>query len=703
MPTTRKNKKQTASLFQIPCSKLSEKITSQDAVEIAYKEDIKLIKRKLSQGISTLVSCEAILINYLSNIIIHGLEKSDYILLEDKILTSDNVELQLHKKIEKIDTCKNVILILENVNILTLVKNNFSKDFITFFKKKSKFTILGFVEHRFTLPKFIDNLFELKLEIFGIKRKHISRLITKGEGKKFQSRSLNLYKLHKYTSGFNAVELRKVFSYFYELSQEKEDQVDIYEELRDMTCHSGFKLSHIELENDVAGYYNIKNTLEKEIITPCIIKDKSRKDEEIREIEEFIPKGVLFSGPPGVGKIYFAKALANKLGAVYKIVSSPELKSKWEVDGKTTLRHIFSHARKCAPSIIVFDKLDAFASVKKTYQSSGVEHSMLMQLISEMENIRKEEMVFLLGTTNFLSSIDPALLRAGRFELHIPFSYPNKDDRRYIMQFYSEKFQLNLSTDQVREIVQRTSKYLSLEENVKFSTDNIFTLSRFLKRRLLSNRRSIDENDIDDALAIIGKYKRKIQLSQEEKWRIAVHEAGHCLLSRILQYIENIEVISISTTDADFPEYKFADMESRKLILSKEALFDRVCLCLAGRVAEEIALGDTSTNALFDLDQATNIAQDMVEIYGMGIDTGIMNYRRVNNSFPGERHLSLRSKNLVDREIQNIIQGQNARAQTLINQNRNVLNMLSAALLDQLTLRQEDLTAFFEKYPLTDE
>src|SRR5512138_3278037 len=173
--------------------------------------------------------------------------------------------------------------------------------------------------------------------------------------------------------------------------------------------------------------------LNSEILDTLSKRDKAADPDEISRLEELIPRGMIFWGPPGTGKTYFAKAIAASIGAAITIVSGPELKSKWVGESEERLRQIFHRARQSAPSIIVFDELDSFASSRGTYTGSGVEHSMVNQLLTEMDGFRKEELVFVVGTTNFVESLDQALLRPGRFEFHLQIPWPDADDRRAIL------------------------------------------------------------------------------------------------------------------------------------------------------------------------------------------------------------------------------------------------------------------------------
>src|SRR4029079_17961577 len=162
-----------------------------------------------------------------------------------------------------------------------------------------------------------------------------------------------------------------------------------------------------------------------EILAILAAKDRLADPAHIERIERLIPGGMIFWGPPGTGKTLFAKAMATALGAAITIVSGPELKSKWVGESEENTPQLLHRARQSAPSIIVFDELDSFASARGTYEGSGVEHSMVNQLLTQMDGFHKEEMVFVVGTTNFVEALDPALLRPGRFEFHLHIPYPD--------------------------------------------------------------------------------------------------------------------------------------------------------------------------------------------------------------------------------------------------------------------------------------
>src|SRR5436309_7004861 len=195
---------------------------------------------------------------------------------------------------------------------------------------------------------------------------------------------------------------------------------------------------------------------------------------------------MIFWGPPGTGKTLFAKAMAAAVGAAITVVSGPELKSKWVGESEDNLRQIFQRARQSAPAIIVFDELDSFATARGTYEGSGVEHSMVNQLLTEMDGFHREELVFVVGTTNFVESLDPALLRPGRFEFHLHIPYPDEDARREILRIYDRKMALHMTDETLEHAVRRTDYVVpGAAAGTLFSGDHLNALCRAVARRRL--------------------------------------------------------------------------------------------------------------------------------------------------------------------------------------------------------------------------
>src|SRR5204863_488279 len=263
------------------------------------------------------------------------------------------------------------------------------------------------------------------------------------------------------------------------------------------TLTGALEVPNIDIERDIGGYATVKRQLRSEILDVLTRKDQLIDADEIQRLEELIPKGMIFWGPPGTGKTLFAKGMAASLGAAITVVSGPELKSKWVGESEENLRQIFHKARQSAPAIIVFDELDSFASARGTYTGSGVEHSMVKQLLTEMDGFRKEDLVFVIGRTNFLEILDPALLRPARFECYLHIPYPDDDDRRAILEIYNKKMRLKLSKEAMDYAVRRTCESYPTQTGTRYSGDHLNALCRAVARLRIREDRS-DETTPED-------------------------------------------------------------------------------------------------------------------------------------------------------------------------------------------------------------
>src|SRR5947209_7374111 len=252
---------------------------------------------------------------------------------------------------------------------------------------------LGFKDPSFPLPRVIENLFPHRISLLGIHRERLRHLVTRRESRKF-GREFNPWALYKHVSGMNAVRLRKLLATL-EGEDYPNNPAGAYRQLRQATLGGTLEVPNVSFDRDIGGYAKVKEQLRNEVLNLLARKEQLTGEEQIRAIEELIPKGMIFWGPPGTGKTLFAKAMAAEIGAAVTIVSGPELKSKWVGESEENLRQIFHRARQSAPSIIVFDELDSFASARGMYTGSGVEHSMVNQLFTEMDGFHKEELVFI--------------------------------------------------------------------------------------------------------------------------------------------------------------------------------------------------------------------------------------------------------------------------------------------------------------------
>lgn len=552
-----------------PIAELPASLSYDEAVEAAYREDLDWIEEKLSSGLSVLVECDKQLANYIYKALRKRARSGGgprLRLLSGHPRAPDpnnpmqgNATLTQRLLDELRDAIYNAagdaILAITHLDILTTTTRSSlsveTREAAAIMYENPDLVFLGFTDPAFEIPTVIEKVFAVKHSLIGIARDKLPQLILQREARKFGVETFNPFTLYKYVSGLNAVRCRQILNQIasrVDFDPNVPGSVDaIYRDIRRLTLLGDLEVPRVDLDGDIGGYTKVKDKIKTEILELLRMKDSSTSVDEIRAIEELVPKGMIFWGPPGTGKTFFAKAIATALNATVSIVSGPELKSKWVGESEENLRKVFSQARKSAPSIIIFDEMDSFASARGTYTGSGVEHSMVNQLLTEMDGFRKEELVFVVGTTNFEESLDPALLRPGRFELSIHIPYPGQVDRKEIVTIYRKKFRLNISDEVVDHIVSRTEHYADPRRHIRYSGDHLYALMRGLKREVLRKGevdREITKEDVD---TVIGKKREKHNLNDHERRIVAVHEAGHALLAYVLPYCPSVERVTIDS------------------------------------------------------------------------------------------------------------------------------------------------------------
>jgi cell division protease FtsH len=440
-----------------------------------------------------------------------------------------------------------LVVVLPHLDLLTTSAGGLTaeaREVIPLLYENPELIWLGFKDPSFPLPRVIENLFPHRISLLGIGRSKLRQLITQRESRKF-GREFNPWQLYKHVSGVNAVRLRRLLSTL-EGEDYPADPRRAYRQLRQATLVGALEVPSIDLDRDVGGYARVKQRLRAEILDVMAAKDRSADADEVSRLEELIPRGMIFWGPPGTGKTLFAKGMAASLGAAITVVSGPELKSKWVGESEDNLRQVFHRARQSAPSIIVFDELDSFASARGTYTGSGVEHSMVNQLLTEMDGFRKEELVFVIGTTNFVEILDPALLRPGRFEFHLHIPYPEADDRREILQIYDRKMRLQFSEEALDYAVRRTGRGYMTPTGTPFSGDHLNALCRAVARIRLRDARS-DATTPGDVERALTEWVDRPKMTSAEERVLATHEAGHAVCSLFCTHTPPIERITIES------------------------------------------------------------------------------------------------------------------------------------------------------------
>jgi cell division protease FtsH len=593
-----------------------------------------------------------------------------------------------------------MVLVLPHLDLLTTSQGGLTgeaREVIVLLYENPELVWLAFKDPSFPLPEVIAHLFPHRVNLLGIGRDRLRQLITQKESRKF-GKQFNPWSLYKYVSGINSIRLRKLLA-----SLEGEDYpVDpklAYRQLRQATLTGSLEIPEVDLDRDIGGYTKVKTRLRQEILDVLGRRDQATEEEDIRRLEELIPRGMIFWGPPGTGKTFFAKAMAASIGAAITVVSGPELKSKWVGESEENLRQIFYRARQSAPSIIVFDEMDSFASARGTYTGSGVEHSMVNQLLTEMDGFHKEELVFIVGTTNFVEILDPALLRPGRFEFHLYIPYPEAEDRREILKIYDKKMRLQMNEAALDYAVKRTEDSVEgAAEGTRYSGDHLNALCRSVARiRMREGRR--DETTADDIEQALTQYNEKLNLTPKEEILLSTHEAGHFVTALYCPLHPPPERITIQSERSWAPAYvRFQQDESRRLGMTRKQMLDDLCVLLGGIEAERLLLDDISTGAGgSDLARATMLSHMIVEVYGMGSEaTGLRQFRSPRD---GKRidGISPVQEEEIDRQITVLIRDAQERAAKILKENREQLLALREMLIEKKTLDAKSIGEMLNK------
>jgi len=486
----------------IPESDLPQELTAEESVELAYTETLADTASALRRGIPVLIECDKdmapfVFLNIRNRLRAHEIR---CLYLDGRPQTEEQQNAQcglLGMMIAQLrDAVRGAVdrrvVVLPHLDLLTTSQGGLTaeaKEVIPLLYENPELVWLGFKDPSFSVPAVIENLFPNRFDMVGIPRNRLKNLVTQKESRKF-GREFNPWSLYKYVSGMNAVRLRKLLSTL-ECEDYPTDPKRAYLQIRQATAHGNMEVPQVDLHKEVGGYEKVKKRLQTEILDVLAVKDSKTDAAEIQRLEQLIPRGMIFWGPPGTGKTLFAKAMATAIGAAITIVSGPELKSRWVGESEERIRQIFQRARQSAPSIIVFDELDSFAAARGTYTGSGVEHSMVNQLLTEMDGFHSGELVFVVGTTNFAEILDPALLRPGRFEFHLQIPVPDADDRRAVLKIYDEKMGLEMAESALEFAVRRTGEFVEgAAPGTRYTGDHINALCRSLARIRLREDRS---------------------------------------------------------------------------------------------------------------------------------------------------------------------------------------------------------------------
>jgi cell division protease FtsH len=693
----------------IPEIQLPQELTAEAAVEAAYASTLAEVASDLVRGLPVLVECDKDLMPFLFMNVRARLRQHQLRCLfldgrtppEGQQMPQGLIATMIGQLRDAVrGAVEKRVVVLPHLDLLATSQGALTteaKEVIALLYENPELVWLGFKDPSFPLPGVIENLFPHRVSLLGIPRNKLTQLVTQKESRKF-GRSFNPWALYKYVSGMNAVRLRKLLSTL-EGEDYPESPARAYAQIRQATSGGKLEIPSVDLETQLGGYEKVKKRLRTEILDVLTRKDQCTNPEEIARLEGLIPRGMIFWGPPGTGKTLFAKAMATAIGAAITIVSGPELKSRWVGESEENLRQIFHKARQSAPAIIVFDELDSFAAARGTYTGSGVEHSMVNQMLTEMDGFNSDELVFVVGTTNFVEILDPALLRPGRFEFHLHIPYPDKEDRRAILKIYNASMKLDMTDDALDFAVRRTGDYVEgASAGTRFSGDHLNALCRALARIRLRENRS-DATTTEDVDRALTEWVERPNMTPSEEKVVATHEAGHAVVSLFCKHATPIERISIRGDSAGALGFVQYQDPAHRYVVTRGQMLDDLCILMGGREAEQLLLEDISIGSAGDLERATEIARALVENFGMGgPEVGVVSYASENPRSDGRRSwLSASQLELLDTAVARLLLEAKERAAQILQENRSIVELLRDELVQKKSLDAKAIGTFLSQ------
>jgi cell division protease FtsH len=692
-------------MLEVALNDLPRRISAFDAVEQCYQEQLRFALERINEDISVLIRCEKQIIPYLQSILKRRLATNgkNIAIIDGRAEQQNAPSTRLSRIVSQLrdlvnNTETNKVFFLPYLDIITsTVPGGLTmeaREIMTTIHENPMLNMVAFEDPDFTLPELISQAFPARCEMLGIPRKRIASLITETEARKFAIDNINLMGIFKFVSGLNPVRFREIMGIFARKADYDPNMPDMLnnymQELRDYTACGGVALSEIDLCKDIAGYEKVKKQISENLLNLLQSTAKMSDENQIKKIEDIIPRGVIFHGPPGTGKTLFAKGIAQALNAAIYLVSGPELKSKWVGEGEANIRRLFARARATAPSVIVFDEIDSIASARTGQSSDGASqaaHSMVNQLLTEMDGFRKEQMVLIVGTTNFVESLDPAFLRPGRFEYQIEIPYPAWDDRKAILSLYNQKFETALNEEQVDKLAGWTGRLTDLGQ--PYTGDHLNALIKDFKRFLLNRQATANEELLKEWLSSMVE---EANLSDEEEKVVAFHEAGHALAFFLYDREDEITRITLESGGTD--ALGFVESKSRKAnhFYTEGHLKSEIGISLGGYASEKVIFGEVSTGARQDLRQATAIATDMSALYGMG---GTPREFAGNRTTPDPYFLPSLSPQ-IDRIINEVY----SKIRNFLEANAETLKIIVTQLQQRRTLKPDEIESLVNKEKL---
>lgn len=431
---------------------------------------------------------------------------------------------------------------------------------------------------------------------------------------------------------------------------------------------------------DVAGEDEAKEALQE-------IVNFLHEPAKYAEIGAKLPKGALLVGPPGTGKTLLARAVAGEAKVPFFSISGSEFVEMFVGMGAAKVRDLFKQADEKAPCIVFIDEIDTIGKKRDSGFSSNDEREQtLNQLLTEMDGFDPQKGVVILAATNRPDTLDPALLRPGRFDRRIPVELPDLNGRIAILKVHSRD--VKMSGDINFEVIARATSGASGAELANI-------INEAALRAVKLGRDTVIQEDLEESVeVVIAGYQRKgAVVSPEEKRIVAYHEIGHALVAAKQSNSAPVHKITIVPRTSGALGYTMQVEEGEKLLMTKEEAFNKIATLTGGRAAEAVIFGSITTGASNDIEQATRLARAMITRYGMSDDFGMVALETVNNQYlGGDTSLACSAETAakIDRDVVAMIGDAYKKAEAIIKENRTAMDALAAYLLEKETITGEE-------------
>ena len=432
---------------------------------------------------------------------------------------------------------------------------------------------------------------------------------------------------------------------------------------------------------DVAGEDEAKENLAE-------IVDYLHNPKKYSDVGASMPKGVLLVGPPGTGKTMLAKAVAGEAGVPFFSMSGSEFVEMFVGMGASKVRDLFKQAKEKAPCIVFIDEIDAIGK-KRDGQVGGNDEreQTLNQLLTEMDGFEGNNGVIILAATNRPESLDPALLRPGRFDRRVPVELPDLKGREEILKVHARKIKVADNVD-FNKIARMASGASGAE------LANI--VNEAALRAVRDGRKFATQADLEESIEVViaGYQKKNAILTDKEKRIVAYHEIGHALVAAKQTNSAPVQKITIVPRTSGALGYTMqVEEEGNHYLMTKEEMENKIATLTGGRAAEEIVFGSVTTGASNDIEQATKLARGMITRYGMSKDFDMVAMETVTNQYLGgdaSLTCSMETQTAIDREVVELVKKQHEKAGQILLENRAKLDELSQYLYEKETITGEE-------------